>query len=226
MKQSLHKILIVLALILFAGSAIYGLATGQDYFSNNNLRQLSTDIKGWGPLAPIVIIVGVFLPQIIPFFPIPTQFFEIAAGLLYGFWPAVVLVWISQVGTAIISFVFSEKVEHIFAKQLAKSSVLNFFHRFIKKHEALAIFVIRSTMSAPFNVSYLAGILEMRFLPFLLATSLGVISEVTIFVYIGTLISAHVNFDLWYVFIGIVAVAFIPAIIAVLYKVFGKNISH
>lgn len=216
--QHLHKFLIGLAIILFVTSAIYGLATGQDYFSDNNLNQLALSVKAYGYLAPLIIVAGIFLPQAIPFFPIPTQFFEIAAGLIYGLWPGLILAWVSQVITAVISYYLSEKVDHLFAEKIEKSPIIKFFHHFIAKHQALAIFTIRTTMTAPVNVSYLAGILDMNIISFLLATAFGVISEVVIFVYLGTLIGAHVHFSLWYIFVFVVGLSLLPTLVVLVAK--------
>ena len=210
--QHLHKLLIMVAVVLFVGSAIYGVATGQDYFSDNNLRALSVSVKAYGYLAPLVIFAGIFLSQAIPFFPIPTQFFEIATGLIYGIWPGLILAWVSQMATGIICFVISDRAERHFAKKIESSPVFIFFNKFIQKHQWFAIFAIRATMTSPLNVSYLAGVLDMSIWPFLLATGLGVISEITIFVYLGTLISAHVHFSLWLIFVFVMGLSLIPAL--------------
>lgn len=221
--QQIHKILIALAIILFAGSAIYGLATGQDYFSDNNLRSLALSVRSYGYLAPLIIFAGIFLPQAIPFFPIPTQFFEIAAGLIYGLWPGLILAWVSQMVTAIISYYMSEKVDHLLAEKMEKSPVIKFFHHFIARHQALAIFTIRTTMTAPVNVSYLAGILDMNIGTFLLATCFGVITEVVIFVYLGTLISAQVHFSLWLIFVLVVSLSLLPTLIVLSAKTINSK---
>lgn len=222
--QHLHKFLIATAIILFVGSAIYGLATGQDYFSDNNLRALALSVKSYGYLAPLAIFAGIFLPQAIPFFPIPTQFFEIAAGLLFGFWPAVILAWISQMVTATICFIVSDRAERRFAGKIESSPVFIFFNQFIQKHQWLAVFVIRATMTSPFNVSYLAGILDMNIGPFLAATAFGVISDVVIFVYLGTLIGAHVHFSLWLIFVIVMGLSLLPSLVVLIAKSLPRRV--
>jgi uncharacterized membrane protein YdjX (TVP38/TMEM64 family) len=128
--------------------------------------------------------------------------------------------------TAAITFVVSDRFEHHFAKKIESSPIFVFFNRFIQKHQWLAIFTLRATMTSPFNVSYLAGILDIKIWPFLAATGLGIISEITIFVYLGTLISAHVHFSLWLIFVFVIGLSMLPTILLTAWQTWNRKVLH
>ena len=217
-KKNIYRFLLILAVIITLVASVYAVASGRRYFSGRSLRKIGTEVKTFGFWTPAVIFSLIVLSAVIPPLPIPTSFLEITAGIVYGFWPGVILIWISQIVSAVVCFLLSKKVGQIFIGRISKMAIFNFFRQFIEKQGALAVFVLRATMSSPFNLSYFAGLMQMDFKKFSFATALGVIPEVTFFVFLGTLINAHIRFRLWYVFIGLLALNYLPTLIALAYN--------
>lgn len=222
-RQDIYRILTAIAIVITLAASIYAVYTGRRYFSNRNLRQIGVEIKSYGVWSPIIIFVLFVLSTVIPPIPIPTTFLEIAAGIIFGFWPGVILIWISQFVSAVACFSLSHKVGKIFADKIAKSKIFTFFREFIEKKRAWAVFVLRATMSAPFNVSYFAGLMQMDGGGFVAASAFGIIPETILFVFLGTLIDERVRFRLWYVFLGTLILNYLPLLIVMLSKYFHRK---
>ena len=220
-RHHVHYAMITGGIVLLLSAGLYGLVSGRAYFSTESVVATVESIKSFGLLTPAIIFAMILLPYAIPFFPIPAQFVEIAVGLIFGFWPGLFVAWASQMATAAITFAISDKLEHVVAKKIATSPTLKFFHNFLHRHGALAVFSLRATMSSPLNVSYLAGFSDMRPIPFLLATGFGVIPEVTLFVYIGTLIAARVELSIITIFAIVLGLTYLPTLAVMLY--WGKR---
>ncbi len=222
-RKNLYHLLIGLAIIITIAVSIYVVVTGRRYFSNRTMRQIGVEIKAYGIWSPLIIFTLIILSTVIPPLPIPISFLEITAGIIFGFWPGFILIWVSQVTSALACFILSRKVGKIFAEQIAKSKIVSLYKQFIEKKRALAIFALRATMSAPFNISYFAGLIQMNGGEFATATAFGVIPEAVLFVYLGTLISAHIRFRLWYVFLACMALNYVPTAIIILTKYLRRN---
>ena len=221
-KEQLYRMIIVIGIILTIIAAVYAIITGRHYFTRRNLLQLQTAISSYGVWSPLIIFFLIFINILVPPLPLPIPLVEIATGVIYGLWPGIILIWITQVISAVTSFVISKYIGKLFLKKLIQSKFLSFFKRFIEKKGALAIFVIRATMSSPFNISYLAGFMQIGFIGFMIATALGIIPETVLFVYLGTLIQ-HTRIRLWYVFIGLVVVGILPFTVLLVSKLFPKK---
>ena len=222
-RKNLYRILIFLAIVATLVASTYAIINGRRYFSNRNLRQIGTELKVFGVWTPLVIFLLILASALIPPLPIPTSFLEISSGIIFGFWPGVILVWLSQIISAIACFLLSQKIGKIFIDKISKFSAFNFFKQFIEKQGALAIFVLRATMTSPFNVSYFAGLMQMKINEFFVATAVGAIPETVLFVYLGTLISERVRFRLWYVFLGLLILNYLPTLIALIISSLKKH---
>ena len=213
----------VAAVVVTLVAAIYGLVNGRKYFSNRTLRQVGTEIKTFGIWSPLVIFSLMLLAALVPPLPIPMPFLEISAGIIFGFWPGAVLILISQIASAIACFSLSKRIGRMFVEKIVNLPVFAFFKQFIEKKGALAVFVFRATMSCPFNISYFSGLISMDSNNFFWASALGSIPETTLFVYIGTLISQRVRFRLWYVFIILLILNYLPTGILLVMNYLKKN---
>ncbi len=176
---------------------------GQRYFSRREIRLLNTQISSFGPLSPLVVFFLILLSTAIPPLPLPVPLIEIAAGLIFGFWPGFLLVWISQVVSSLFAFFLSRFFgKHLF-KNILNSHIWDFYRRYLEKKGATAVFITRMTMAAPFNiVSYLAGLTRIKTNQFLIATAMGTIPEAILFTIIGVQLK-NIHIRLWYLFIAL-----------------------
>jgi len=214
-KKSIYQALIIVAILATVIASVYTVATGRHYFTNRNLRQIGTELRNYGIWSPIVIFLLILTSALIPPLPLPISFLEISSGIIFGFWPGIVLAWFSQIVSFIICFLLSKKIGKIFIGKIINLPIFSFYKQYIEKKGAWAIFVFRATLSSPFNVSYFAGLIKMNGWKFFIASAFGVIPEVVFFVFLGTLINDHIRFRLWYVFLFLLILTYLPNLILI-----------
>jgi uncharacterized membrane protein YdjX (TVP38/TMEM64 family) len=198
--ERVYKILLTIAIILVIAATIYGVITGRKYFTRRSLRLLEGELKPFGIWSPVAVFGLIFVSILIPPLPIPIPLMEIVCGMLFGFWPGVILAWFAQVTSSIAAFLLSRTIGKRFLQGILKNKFISLYKDAIKEKGALAVFVIRTFMAAPFSISYLVGFMQMNMAGFIVATGFGVIPEATFFVYLGTLI-LHTRIRLGYIFL-------------------------
>lgn len=192
-----------MAVVIALAALIFIVFHGQRYFSRREIRLLNTQISSFGPLSPLIVFFLILLSTAIPPLPLPVPLIEIAAGLIFGFWPGFLLVWISQIVSSLFAFFLSRFFgKHLF-KNILNSHIWDFYRRYLEKKGATAVFITRMTMAAPFNiVSYLAGLTRIKTNQFLIATAIGTIPEAILFTIIGVQLK-NIHIRLWYLFIAL-----------------------
>jgi uncharacterized membrane protein YdjX (TVP38/TMEM64 family) len=222
MKDRYYRAFIIIGIILTVSVSVYAIVTGRHYFTRRNIRLLGRQINAYGPWAPFVAFFLIVISTLIPPLPLPIPVIEIASGMMFGFLPAVALVWISQMVASIAAYFVAKHIgQRMFAKIL-NNPFINFYRKFIDKRGAFAVFIIRAVIAAPFNISYVAGLTRMDNLEFAGATALGVIPEVSLFVYIGVLIQ-YTRIRLWYVLVLLVALGVIPLLTSMIIKLLQRR---
>lgn len=190
-NQNLRRILLFTTIAIIILIAIFFIFSGQHFFGRGLLRQLQGQIRSFGVLSPLVVILLIILSTVIPPLPIPVPLIEIAAGLVFGFWGGFLLVWVSQIFSSLIAFELSRYFGKKFLGRILSSHIWDFYKRYLNKKGPLAVFITRTTLAAPFNIiSYLAGFSQMEVRNFLVATTLGTIFESILFTFIGTRLRA------------------------------------
>lgn len=216
------KILIFVTLVLVMIAAISVIVSGREYFTSHNIRILQIQIGSFGILSPLILFTLIFISTLIPPLPIPIPLIEIVAGLMFGFVPGIALIWISQMVSSIAAFTITRHLNTHFFKRFINNPFFNFYKRFIVKRGARGIFVIRSVMAAPFNISYMAGLTTIEFSDFAMATALGILPEAISFVYLGTLVHDS-QIHLWYVLVLLVVLAILPLVTTMIVQLFSKE---
>jgi uncharacterized membrane protein YdjX (TVP38/TMEM64 family) len=140
-----------------------------------------------------MIFALILITTLVPPIPLPTNLLEAAGGLIFGFWPGLVLIWASMLISNICAFFLSKIIGKHYLSTLSNNKFIGFYKKYLDRRGALAVFVFRATMSMPFNISYLAGLVQMKWHKFTLATALGLLPETVLFVYLGSLISERMR---------------------------------
>lgn len=149
-----------------------------------------TAINSFGWFSPFAVIILFFVTTAIPPLPLPTPAIEIAAGLIFGFWKGAILCWVAQIVSSSFAFYFARLFGKRLVKHVFKHSLFNYHRHTLKKGGAIALMTTRLSLVNPFNVvSFLAGLTQMSYVSFLMATMVGCIPEVLIFVFIGSRIT-------------------------------------
>ncbi|MGA2910294.1 MAG: VTT domain-containing protein [Candidatus Microgenomates bacterium] len=221
-NKSSRKLVIILAIILTIAITLYSIIVTRQFFVGTDLAQLGPQIKAFGLWAPLVVFGLIFLCIIIPPFPLPIPPIEILAGALFGFLPGVILVWLAQFSASITAYALIENVSKSFLGRILGVKYYKPYRRFIEKKGVFAVFIARATMTAPFSVSYLAGLSKVKFKGFAIATAFGILPEALLFNYAGSLVMHYLGLDFWYVFILFVVVGILPFLIWLTVKLFSK----
>lgn len=134
----------------------------------------------WGVLIFITTLI------VITFFPAPDWPLPIAAGYVYGFW---------AFPLAYLSIAFASVLAFLAARYFLRDRIRSFINRrskYRKLDEALAdegwkvVMLMRLSPIVPFNLqNYALGLTAIPFLQYLLATLIGIIPGIAIYVYFG-----------------------------------------
>lgn len=208
MKHSLIRSFLKIIVILLALALLYFLIThARVYFNRVEIRNFQRLISSYGYFSPIVVLLLILLSTSIPPLPLPIPLIEVAAGLVFGFWPAAILIWISQFLSSIMAFKMAKFFRNRFLKSVWEMPFWQGYKNYLDKSGLKAVFIIRATMAAPFNsISFLAGVTKMRIEKFIFATALGVIPEVLLYTFIGSQLK-NIHFRIAYIFIAVLLIS-------------------
>lgn len=167
----------------------------------------------------IPIYIGIQIIQII-ISVIPGQFFNLAAGYLYTFFPALLFSITGAFLGTLISFMLarwlgSDFVHMFFGKEKAKDYV----KKLNSKKAYTIVFLIYLIPGIPKDiVSYAAGVSEMKFKPFMLLSLVGRLPGMSVSIMIGSMWNKEVYF-------GMIALAVIAVLSFLLCIIFRKKIN-
>lgn len=202
--KELLQILTIALMVATTLLVIFLAIQGENFLTLQGIRHMVEVILSYGVWAPFAIIGLLIISTLIPPFPLPVPLVEIAAGLIFGFWPAFIVIWIAQIVSSWTAYASVRYVGVKIFKRLLETQVMDRYRSFIQLRGPIALFIIRAMMAAPFNfVSFLAGASQMNTASFLLATAAGTIPESVLFPYLGSIIKTT-DVHLWYIFIFVI----------------------
>ena len=122
----------------------------------------------------IFVYIGLQIIQIVISI-IPGQVFQMAAGYIYGFWPALLFAMTGAVAGTAISFMLAKVLGrdflHIF---FGEEKMSYYIERLNSKKMYAIVFFLYLIPGIPKDmVSYAAGVSEIKFKPFLIISALG-----------------------------------------------------
>lgn len=215
-KPNYRKILLIAGGIVLAVLIVIAVINSKHYFSRRSIRDLRLLISSYGTLAPFVVFFLILLSTVVPPLPLPIPLVEVASGVIFGFWGGFLVTWASQIGSSMVAFAISRLFKKSFIGKFLNNKILSAYKDFLEKKGATAVFITRATMAAPFNItSYLAGFTKMKIWKFLLATTLGTITETALYAYVGSRLRGS-HFNLWYLFIIVIVTSILGYVLTYL----------
>jgi uncharacterized membrane protein YdjX (TVP38/TMEM64 family) len=194
--------IVAAVLILFAISLLveFGPVSG-------GVEHFREQLLSFGPWA-VLISAGLMIGQAI-IAPLPANVVTITNGLVFGpLWGAL-LSWITTLIGASLCFLLARSLGKPFAEKIVGDSVHK-AEKFFKKYGLHAMFVVRIVPFVPFDaVSYVAGVVGVRFSSFLLATSIGIIPSVLVYSFIGSVVPNLY----WWILVGMLTISLIGIIV-------------
>jgi uncharacterized membrane protein YdjX (TVP38/TMEM64 family) len=174
-KKEIGKILMFIAVLLFLM-----------WLSRNFFHVKPHDIRDWivsyGIWAPIVFIVVYTIRPLILF---PASILSLAAGLAFGAFEGFIYIIVGALGGATVAY---HTASILGAKLLKRPSPRMIKIR--KKMEENGFVYVLLLRLVPFLnfdlISYLAGMGKVRYLPFILATAIGILPGTFGYVFLGS----------------------------------------
>lgn len=167
----------------------------------------------------ILIYIGFQIVQIV-ISVIPGQVFQMAAGYLFGFWPALLYAMTGAVMGTGLSFLLAKLLGrdflHIF---FGEEKMSYYIERLNSKQAYTIVFFLYLIPGLPKDmISYAAGASEMRFKPFLLLSAVGRLPGMAGCLLMGTMVE-NGNYT------GVAVIAVLAVIACVLCLIYRKKIN-
>ena len=137
-----------------------------------------------GPLAIVVFIVAYILDAVVLG---PAWLFALAAGLAFGLVRGGLIVWFSATIAAGVAFLIARYVARHRVEKLARGNEkFEAVDRAIAKSGWRVALMLRISPILPYTIAnYLYGLTAIRFVPYMIATAIGIIPMVAVYVSIG-----------------------------------------
>lgn len=165
-------------------------------------------IRSFAIMAPLASFTVTVLQAIFPFIP----FFILcgANGIVFGFWPGLLLTWIGTLTGATIKFFTARKLGYNWVAGRCKEGWLSQVDRISGPRGFMVILILRLLPYVPAPaVNILAGVSSIRYPVFIAASALGKLPLILIYTYAGySLVNSKQYMNAVYLMIAILAVTY------------------
>lgn len=139
-------------------------------------------VLSFGWLAPLVFLV---MFTLVPLTLFPDALLAVAAGMAFGLVEGAFLTWLGAMMGATLSFYISRNLGQNTVQRLLKRAG-HHHHKMPAFSGFVGVLILRLIPLVPFDViSYGAGLTQIRYLHFIVATALGIVPGVVIYVNLG-----------------------------------------
>jgi uncharacterized membrane protein YdjX (TVP38/TMEM64 family) len=190
---SVAAMAVVIAIIPSArhamGNGLALLATGQLLQFQQHLRALGA----WGPVVSIALMVAEAL-----LIPVPIAVIMVANGLVFGLWPGMLVSLIGGLLGAIFAYSLGRHFGRAIVQRLLPAPTLEAGERLMAKYGRWAVVVERWIPGIPGDpMSYMAGVMRMPVVPFILLTSIGLVPANLVTAFVGVEAADDIPLRYW-----------------------------
>lgn len=172
------KWLVLLAII----ALICYFVGNMEFLQDCTPEKIKNYVHSFGPLAPIVYII---LFTLVPLTLFPDSILAIAGGMCFGMVQGYFYTLIGALSGGTLSFFLAKFLGQSFIKKVIKKDMSK-LENAMKKGGFFLVFILRLIPLFPFDViSYVAGFSGVKFKDFALATILGTVPGIFVFVNVG-----------------------------------------
>ncbi len=159
--------------------------------STESFAEFIRDAGAWGVAGSIGLMV------VHTFIPFPAEFVAFANGLVYGPLWGTVITWVGAMLGAFVAFGLARWLGRPFIELAVPSRHRNKLDRWAARSGRQAVFVSRFFPIVSFNlVNFTAGLTTVGWLPFVLATGIGILPATVLMVFLGHGMSS-VSWQAW-----------------------------
>jgi uncharacterized membrane protein YdjX (TVP38/TMEM64 family) len=149
-----------------------------------NTDEVRTQINGLGVGGPLLIIALTLIHTVIPF---PAEIINAAAGFAYGFFPAIALVTVGWMASALLCYAFGRSVARPLLDRWFGAERFERLEGMIERGGVALLLAVRLIPIVPFSLAgYAAGAARVPIWRFLWTTLVGYMPITVLAVYFGT----------------------------------------
>jgi len=173
-------------LILILVYLIYSYLTKGLIFNISNISpEALTNISSGNLLLAGIIFVLIMIIEVV-FAPFHPLLFYIAGGILFGPIIAIILAVLGGIAGGVLAFYIARKWGREYVERKIPKNKREKFDNFSEKHGGWAIFLLRLNPLTSTDIwNYVAGLSKVKFWPYIIGTTLGLIPATAIMIYLG-----------------------------------------
>lgn len=175
-------------------------------------------LRSFGKLAMVVSFTLMVLQSIAA--PIPAFLITLSNAAIFGWWQGAILSWSSAMAGAALCFFIARVLGRDAVEKLTSKGAMESVDVFFEKYGKHTILVCRLLPFVSFDfVSYAAGLTNMRFWSFFIATGIGQLPATIVYSYVGGTLTGGAQ----KLFVGLLTLFGLSILIAVAKKVYNDK---
>ena len=175
-------------------------------------------LRSYGKLAIVVSFILMVLQSIAA--PIPAFLITLSNAAIFGWWQGAILSWSSAMAGAALCFFIARVLGRDAVEKLTSKGAMESVDVFFEKYGNRTIVVCRLLPFISFDfVSYAAGLTNMRFWSFFIATGIGQLPATIVYSYVGGTLTGGAQ----KLFVGLLTLFALSILIGVAKKVYNDK---
>jgi uncharacterized membrane protein YdjX (TVP38/TMEM64 family)/multisubunit Na+/H+ antiporter MnhC subunit len=223
-KRRLGRIIAIvgIAIFMFCYFTIPSLHNGLNK-AFSTISKLDTEVvinylRSYGKLAAVVSFILMVLQSIAA--PIPAFLITLSNAAIFGWWQGAILSWSSAMAGAALCFFIARVLGRDAVEKLTSKGAMETVDVFFERYGNYTILICRLLPFVSFDfVSYAAGLTNMRFWPFFVATGLGQLPATIVYSYVGGTLTGGAQ----KLFVGLLTLFALSMVIGIAKKVYNDK---
>jgi uncharacterized membrane protein YdjX (TVP38/TMEM64 family)/multisubunit Na+/H+ antiporter MnhC subunit len=195
-----------------------GLNTAFSTISKLDTKVVIDYLRSYGKLAAVVSFILMVLQSIAA--PIPAFLITLSNAAIFGWWQGAILSWSSAMVGAALCFFIARVLGRDAVEKLTSKGAMESIDVFFERYGNFAILICRLLPFVSFDfVSYAAGLTNMKFWPFFIATGLGQLPATIVYSYVGGTLTGGAQ----KLFVGLLTLFALSIVIGIAKKVYNDK---
>ena len=175
-------------------------------------------LRSYGKLAAVVSFILMILQSVVA--PIPAFLITLSNAAIFGWWKGAILSWSSAMAGAALCFFLARVLGREAVEKITSKGAIESVDVFFERYWNYTILVCRLIPFISFDfVSYAAGLTNMKFWPFFIATGLGQLPATIVYSYVGGSLSGGAQ----KLFVGLLTLFGLSIVIGIAKKVYNDK---
>lgn len=181
----------------------------------SNQEKIQAFIKSYGPYAMGISFLLMIFQSLMA--PLPAFIITLSNAALFGWWQGAILSWTSAMVGAALCFYLAKLFGRDFVVKFTSEKLLKQADDFFERYGSRTIIITRLLPFVSFDlISYAAGLTNMKFKNFLIATGLGQLPATIVYSYVGGQLSGGAQ----KMFIGLLILFSLTILISIIRQIY------